>query len=331
MHEDSFAKKRTKSGSYFLLAVNKSMSDSVAILLATYNGSKYIQLQLDSLAKQSYKNWYLLISDDGSTDSTLDVVKSFQDTWGKEKVRLFNGPKRGSALNFMFLLKRASGIHKYFAFCDQDDIWDPDKLDRSLTYLETLSLGTPGLYGGHSRIIDAEGNFIGKSPLFRRKPSFQNALVQSIMGGNTMVMNDALRCKLIKLDYPLSLPSHDWWCYIVVTGVGGVCYYDPVPSVRYRQHVSNQVGANTGFSNKVKRLQQLMKGRFRFWTDSHLRMLLQIKSDLTADSLRTLGLFVKIRKCNEIQRIIYYWNSGIYRQSAAQTVMLFIAILIKRI
>ena len=118
----------------------------------------------------------------------------------------------------MSLLSDADIVGDFFACCDQDDVWWPDKLERALQWLHTVPEHVPAVYFSRTRNVDASGNIIGCSPLFRRPPNFRNALVQSIGGGNTMVFNRAAR-ELLVAAGPVDVASHDWWTYLLVSGL----------------------------------------------------------------------------------------------------------------
>ena len=90
-----------------------------------------------------------------------------------------------------------------------------------LGWLQTVPRGTPALYGARTLLIDPEGAYLGRSPLFCRPPTFRNALVQNIAGGNTMVFNEAARRLLMAAGSAVQVPSHDWWLYLLTTAGGG--------------------------------------------------------------------------------------------------------------
>ncbi len=125
------------------------------------------------------------------------------------------GPSRGFAENFRSLLTSSDVAADYFAFADQDDVWDKDKLSRAIGPVRETATETPALYCSRTRLVDESGQPIGFSPLFTRRPGFRNALVQSIAGGNTMVMNRAALSILAQSAQRTS-PSRspDWWTYL---------------------------------------------------------------------------------------------------------------------
>src|SRR5262245_13136920 len=197
---------------------------SVAILLGILEGARFLPAQLASFERQTHKNWFVVASDDGSTDESIRVLEKFRDARGG-LVTICNGPSGGFAANFLSLICRAELKANYYALSDQDDVWEDDKLARALAWLSQMPPQIPALYGSRTSLIDADGRFIGKSPLFRKPPAFANALVQNIAGGNTMVFNEAARHLVIQAGGVLAIQSHDWWLYLLVTAAGGVVHY----------------------------------------------------------------------------------------------------------
>ena len=158
----------------------------VAILLATKNGARYLAEQLRSYADQTVDQWSLHVSDDGSTDGTVEIIQQFARS-RPQAISVRQGPQQGYIRNFLSLAKDTSITGDYFAFSDQDDIWYPDKIERALSFLETIPKSAPALYFSRTEIVDEKLNHLGISPLFTRQPAFQNALIQNMGGGNTMV------------------------------------------------------------------------------------------------------------------------------------------------
>lgn len=301
----------------------------VAILLATRNGERFLHEQLASYGRQTFQNWELYASDDGSTDQTIKILRDFarQQT---RKVVVRSGPEQGYSENFMSLVRDASIAADVFAFSDQDDIWNEDKLERALRWLNTIPRGTPAVYFTRTELIDEVGTYLGLSPLFRRAPDFRNALVQNIGGGNTMVFNRAARQLLI--DFGLrNAVSHDWWLYQVVTGFGGLAHYDPVPSVKYRQHGKNMIGSGAGWRSRVDRLQLMAAGRVRHWNGANLKALNGCEMLLSQKSQRTLQHFAKARVSAWPLRLFHLYRSGVYRQSRFDQCGLYLAALLKQI
>jgi glycosyltransferase involved in cell wall biosynthesis len=298
---------------------------SVAILLCTRNGERFLPAQLASLAKQSFSNWTLHVSDDGSTDGTAAILAQYAGKLGSTAATIRGGPQQGFVANFLLLACDETITGDYFAYSDQDDIWEPEKLARAVEWLQTVPAPIPAMYCSRTRLIDQEDRECGLSRLFRRKPSFRNALVQSIAGGNTMVFNPAARRLLMKCGKAVRVPSHDWWTYLLTTAAGGVVHYDPLPMVRYRVHPENLVGANTGLLNKIRRLRMLARGRFEHWAELNVAALEPFRSHMTPENRAVFDLFRESRKHGLIRRQIGFLNAGVYRQTFLDNLGLLLA------
>ncbi len=302
----------------------------VAIFLCTKDGDRFLKEQLDSILKQRDCGFNLWVSDDGSTDDTLRILKSYQSSWGTQSLSIEPGPQQGYAANFLSLASRASIEADYYAFADQDDIWEPDKLSRAIDKLRLIDEDVPALYCARTRLIDQYGKGCGYTPIRRRRPSFANSLVQSLASGNSMVMNKAAHNLLCKAGQ-LNIISHDWWVYSLVTGSGGIVIYDKHPSVRYRQHDQNVLGASPGLRATHKRIYMLFQRRFQQWNAIHTKALDANRELLTTENAIMLDKFSKARVCRLIPRTIGIWRSGVYRQTLIGGLGLFAATLFDRI
>lgn len=287
----------------------------VAVLLCTYNGERFLKEQLDSIERQTHSAWIVAVSDDGSTDSTLEILQDYRKKWGEEKLTIFPGPKRGFAANFMSLTCLAGVESDFYAWADQDDIWLDHKLQTALDWLQTISEDVPALYCGRTELINENCQSIGFSPLFRRPATFSNALVQSIGGGNTMVFNHAALKLIREAGKEFSVVSHDWWAYLAVTGVGGRVFYDAAPTILYRQHNDNIVGSNSSLTSRVNRLRMVFEGRFRCWNQSNIRALESIDYRLSEENRSILNSFKEARAHRGLKRFLWLRRSGVYRQT----------------
>lgn len=303
----------------------------VAILLCTYQGERYLCEQLDSFAAQAYQQWEVWASDDGSSDGTRRLLECYQRQWSVGRLHVQAGPHAGFAANFMALTVDARIQAAYYAYSDQDDIWDAIKLERAVAWLQRVPAGVPALYCGRTRLVDAGNNDIGLSALFSKPPHFANALMQNIGGGNTMVFNDAARQLLIQAGGLQPIITHDWWAYLVVTGCGGQVYYDSQPTLRYRQHGRNLVGSNRGWPARVRRARLLLQGQFRHWNDCNIAALRQLESRLTAENRETLERFAKARAMPLIPRLVHLRRSGVYRQTALGNLGLLMAAVLGKV
>ncbi|WP_052317916.1 glycosyltransferase family 2 protein [Frateuria aurantia] len=311
--------------------MTETRASSVAILLCTWNGAAFLPAQLASIAAQTWGNWRLLASDDGSTDGTLAQLEAFRAEHGAEKVQLLRGPGKGYAANFMSVLRAAAGQAEYFAFCDQDDVWDADKLQRAIEVLQRWPEKKPALYCGRSRLIDMEGRACGLSMYFGRPPSFRNALVQSLAGANTMVVNAAAMRLLAATPDDQPVVSHDWWAYLLVTGAGGHVYYDQQPSISYRQHGSNVIGAALGWRQRWRRFGQMLGGSYRRWNDINLPALTAMESWLSAESAASLRAYRQLRESGLFGRLVGFYRMHLYRQTRAGDLGFWCAVLLGRL
>ncbi len=298
----------------------------VAILLATRNGAPFLEQQLASLEAQSHPAVDIWASDDGSTDATIDILEAWQKRWRKGRVDIVQGPRAGFAENFRSMIRDRRIEADYYAFCDQDDVWEPDKLATAIGWIDTQPSATPLLFCSRTRTMAETGALLGHSPLFRRPASFRNALVQSIAGGNTMVLNRLARDLVALASDRSAFVSHDWWCYMIVTGAGGTVRYAERPFVLYRQHAGNIVGANTSGRARMDRLRRLLHGQFAKWSDLNIEGLDRNRDLLTHDAANVLDLFKKARRGNLFASLADLRRSGVYRQTAAATLLLWIAV-----
>ncbi len=303
----------------------------MAVLLCTKDGERFLAEQLDSINAQTFSGWKVWASDDGSCDGTLAILDQYASRW-RGRLSVQSGPKLGFAANFLSLVCNEKVTAAYYAFCDQDDIWEPEKLARALAWLATVPSTVPGLYCSRTRLIDEADREIGLSPLFSRPPGFANALVQSIGGGNTMVFNQAARALLQKAgNRGVDIVTHDWWAYLLVAGCGGTVFYDSCSTVRYRQHGGNLVGANIGWSASLARIRLLTEGRFRAWNAKNLRALQEVNRMLTPENQEVLARWAKSRKQPLLPRVLGIKRAGVYRQTLAGNLGLLAAALFRRL
>ena len=304
---------------------------SICILMGTFNGQAFLAEQLLSIENQSHKNWRLLISDDGSTDATLTIAKEFQKKWGSDRLEIREGPKQGFCKNFLSLACDPSIKANFYAFADQDDVWMVDKLSTAIAYFKAeTNTDLPGVYCGRTQIVDEHLKVLGRSPLFSLPLSFRNALVQSIAGGNTMVFNQGAK-ELLEKAGLLSVVSHDWWVYQLITGAAGVVYYDPVPTVLYRQHDGCLVGSNSSFKSRADRMYNAFKGQFKNWNAINCDALLIVQHLLIKENKDILVIFNKLRSASFKDRLRLLEVAGLYRQTWRGTLSLWFANLIDRI
>ncbi|WP_454876738.1 glycosyltransferase family 2 protein [Pseudomonas farris] len=303
----------------------------VAILLCTYNGAKFIRSQLDSILLQTHENWSLYISDDGSTDATLEIIESYQRQLPPNKLTLLEGPRQGFSKNFISLIKNKNINADFFAFSDQDDVWFLDKLERSIKYASRSLPSRPFLYCSRTKLVNVDGIATGLSPLFSKRPAFRNALVQSLAGANTMLINTISRELLSKTPEDTGIPAHDWLAYLLISAAGGEIVYDSAPTLEYRQHENNLIGANSGIAARFSRLVKMFSGRFKQWNSQNIYILEKLRACIAQENIKSFDNFAIGRTCNLFLRIVLIKKSGIYRQTLAGSISLWIAVVFNKI
>lgn len=302
----------------------------VAILLAVKDGARFLSEQLQSYTEQTHLDWSVHVSDDGSRDTTVDIVQEFA-SGASQQVTLRDGPRAGSASNFLCLVRDGKIDADYFAFSDQDDVWHTEKLKRAISILRAVPSGQPALYCSRTELIDEVGRHLGYSTAFKQPPSFRNALVQSIAGGNTMVFNRPAR-NLLRNVSDEGLVAHDWMTYLVISGAGGMIFYDQIPSVRYRQHRDNLVGSNLGFQASALRLKMVLAGQWQVWNSLNLKVLERLFDHITDENRNILERFVEMRQARPLpQRLSNLWKSGVYRQTRLGDLALLLAVIANKI
>jgi glycosyltransferase involved in cell wall biosynthesis len=313
------------------LRQGRAAAAPVAILLCTFNGARFLPQQLASYEAQEFADWRLVASDDGSQDATLSLLEDFQKKHGAGTVQIRGGPRRGFVANFLSLICDPEVRGAYYALSDQDDVWLPDKLARARRFLMNAPADKPVVYCSRTRFINDSGAEIGLSPLFKKPPSFRNALTQSIAGGCTMVLNEAARQLLMRAGADVNCASHDWWVYMAVTAVGGTLFYDPVPSICYRAHAQNVIGQNTSLAAQLLRARLLWHGRYKSWADMNVAALERIESEMTDQNRRVFSLFRSARKQSLVPRVRGLMRAGIRRQTLLGNIGLAAAALVGKI
>ena len=250
------------------------MTKMIDIILSTYNGEKYLTEQIDSIVNQEYKNWNLLIRDDGSTDSTIQIINKYEKKF-PGNITLINDQEGnlGPALSFYKLLDWSAA--PYVAFCDQDDIWDQSKLVNGLNMLGNHPRDIPLLYFSNVQCINEYGEVKG-TPKIPKRISFENAVVENVVYGCTIIINRTAR-DLLLAKKPTKLLMHDWWIYLVVTAFGEVIF-DNCPNIKYRLHSDNTVGLQK--NNLIKNLRKIFPFINSLANENALRVTDQLKEFL---------------------------------------------------
>lgn len=225
----------------------------VNVLLSTYNGGKYIKEQINSVLNQKDVEVLLFIRDDGSTDNTCDILKTYSSY---PNVILFLENNIGCVNSFFKLLSIAKEHPRkgeYYAFCDQDDVWLNDKLSEGIKAIIKLNNDKPCMYCSNLYVVDKDLNYIKMMYNDNIHPNIANSLVENIATGCTIIINNCA-VKFLSLKMPKYIIMHDWWIYSVCILFGEV-YFDNKAYIKYRQHGNNTIGIQKeGFCHKTKQL-----------------------------------------------------------------------------
>jgi len=291
----------------------------VVILLATYQGAAHLGTQLDSIAAQRHKDWSLVVSDDGSSDDTRQIIHDFAQKHGSSRVYLIEGPRSGATQNFLSLLPYVPP-ETLAAFCDQDDLWLPHKLERAVAALTPH--GGPAHYAARTIIADQQLRPLVQSRHFRRPLGLRNALVQACMAGNTSVFN-AASVALLQAAAPhardAGILSHDWWAYQVNAAFDAALIHDPEPALLYRQHPNSEVGRNDTLPALAVRLRKLMAGSFGPWLRANHTALSPLMEKMPAKHRHLLDHLDGMLTRPGPQALKAMRRAGFYRQTRPAT------------
>jgi glycosyltransferase involved in cell wall biosynthesis len=305
----------------------------IAILLSTYNSEKYLKQQLDSLFNQSYTHWQLLVRDDGSTDSTLSILKSYNDP----RIKIVEvGPNLGTIQSFSKLLEL--GLFDYFFFCDHDDIWKPDKIERQIIQIQSIEhekgKDIPILVHSDLEVINELGETIATSmwsfgKFYTYRKTLPQLIVQGFVTGCTIAGNQAL-LKMIR-PIPKGVFMHDWWSSLVAATIG-VIYSDPITSIRYRVHSQNQIGVIKPsifqIFDKIKNPEKYVKFFYESFSQAEA-FLNRFGNQLKPKDRRALEIYGQLLHKNRFIRIFLairygFIRSTLYRNGLFYWVLFFV-------
>ena len=212
----------------------------VQVLLSCFNGVRWIREQLDSLLQQSLTDLGILVRDDGSDDGTQAILEEYRQ---KGFLQWYTGEHLGASRSFWHLLQNSTDAD-YYAFCDQDDVWDTDKLETAVRMLGQTDPAVPALYCSDVRVTDSELHTVSRHMVKEMPVDYAHALIRNAAPGCTFVFNHSARDVLKIYDAEKSgLRLHDWTVFQIVACFGTVIF-DPETHMSYRQHGDNAIGAH---------------------------------------------------------------------------------------
>ncbi len=278
----------------------------VQILLSTYNGSQYVEEQINSILNQDYPEISLLIRDDGSKDDTLQIIKRLaaEDC----RISYYQGDNLGVYKSFFDLMIKADLSADYYALSDQDDLWKSDKIRKAVEMLGD-NKEIPILYCSNTSLVDEDLKPLeNKIKRPRIRPSFGNALVENISAGCTCVFNKKL-LEIVVEHLPDFTIMHDWWLYLTASAFGKTIY-DENAYILYRQHSNNVVGSRFTYFDEFKvRVNNFNNNRGKI--NHQLREFKRLYV-LDNEKAKLLNMVILVKKITYRIRIIF--NTQIYRQ-----------------
>lgn len=243
-------------------------NQSVLVLLAAYNGESYIRPMIDSVLAQDHTDLRLIVSDDNSTDGTPSILAEYAAAYPDKITHYRSGKRFGNAQkHFMHLLEQFHDA-PYIMFCDQDDVWHPNKISKTLALMKTIETdsATPSMVHTDLRVVDGElreiaPSFCAHSAIDGHRLSLNQLLVQNVVTGCTMMINRRLAKMVCKRYDSEGMLMHDWWIALLASACGKVAFLNEA-TIDYRQHDKNSVGAKNVYSPAYL-LKRLRSNRMR--------------------------------------------------------------------
>ena len=262
--------------------------EKINILMATYNGRRYVAKQVESILNQTYKDFRLIISDDGSTDSTVKILQEYEQK--DSRVEIYSQQKnQGVVSNFEFLIGKVRS--ELFMFSDQDDIWEPDKIEKTLEKMENdnLDLVYTDLQVVDSRLKQIAPSYWALKGLdyrIRKYNNFESLYLNNFITGCTMLVKSKWINEFMPLPKTSKYVLHDYWISLVISQKGKIGYLDE-PTIKYRQHTGNRVGSKTK-SEELKNLDEVRK-LFIDVKVEHFKTFIQNENKFKSNSYKELN------------------------------------------
>lgn len=282
----------------------------VTVLLAVFSGEKYLREQIESILNQTVSDIKIVIRDDGSTDSSPQIIDNYAQKY-PEKIFVLSGAPTGSAAaNFGEMLKAVDD--DYIMFSDQDDVWFPDKVRKTLDLMlktengenDIPALVHTNLVVTDSRLKVISDSFFDYQKIYPEDLSLNRLLVQNYVTGCTVMINRALKNRALPI--PEGAAMHDWWLALSASAFGRIATENE-PTIYYRQHSGNQVGAKAGgglslFVRKIKTFGKIKEDYTATYRQAAF-MLAAYKDILDVDNKKILEEYLKLQTCGRIEKI----------------------------
>ncbi|MBE0471489.1 MAG: glycosyltransferase family 2 protein [Methyloprofundus sp.] len=309
----------------------------IDILLATYNGEKYLIQQLDSILDQSFNQWRVLVRDDGSSDRSCAILKEYQKKFPNQfhiiSCELGNV---GILQNFLLLMQYSEA--PYVMLCDQDDIWKPNKISLTLQAMkeaESISFNKlPILVHTDLQVVDERLNVLNKSFWHYQHinpylDSYNRLLVQNTVTGCTVMINRALLNLAIPI--PSQVIMHDWWLALVASSFGKIVVLEE-QTMLYRQHGNNDTGAKEWSLVYVVKKALTLFNRTELLRSIRLTQLQaevfynRFSQQLTNNQKGVIVGYIGLEKKNRVFRALFLFRNRLLKQGVIRNIALFIRI-----
>lgn len=291
-----------------------------AILMGVFNGEAYLDEMLESLREQTCQDFICYLHDDGSTDGSVEIIRK----WTKKDSHFvaIEGPPTGSAKdNFLWMLGEVEA--KRYFFADQDDVWLPEKIEKSLLRMDTdpeLLAVFSDLYVTDARLRVLSNSFLTDLRRDIHRTDYRQVLLENLAAGCTLLINKKVRDAAFHLPHKERIDLHDHFLLSLAAGMGRVSGIDE-PLVLYRQHDKNEVGASKeNLPHRIRRnLKEFIKGNFFQSKKAFIRQILTLSGELSEmeaipeERRGILKAFAKLKERPKLERIRFCRRQGFRR------------------
>lgn len=291
--------------------------NNVYVMLSTYNGEKYLKEQINSVIVQKNVKLKLRIRDDGSKDKTLDIIKEYSNKY--DNIEYFVGSNVGACNSFLELIYESPDC-EYYAFCDQDDYWYPEKLYKAIEQLEKYK-DIPAMYFSKKNLVDKDRKKMAQEDTKVNKVTYGASLFSGVAYGCTMVINKEAM-QLIKKYKPTHMAMHDIWVWRVVAAFGKVIY-DPNSYIDYRQHGNNCVGAKAAIGKRILLgLESIVKRKDEHYRSEAASEMYNAFGNIMNERNRKLTYELANAPKSMLQRVKLFFNKDMESQTFFETMIL---------
>ena len=295
----------------------------IAILMATYNGEHFLQEQIESILDQSYTDWSLFIHDDGSSDGTNAIIDDYVVRYPEKIFRVLGASCGCARDNFFFLMREVEA--DFYMFCDQDDVWMPEKVRKTYISMQDIDCGSnPALVFTELSVVDENRSMIAESMsdyqnLNCRDLSLNRLLIQNAVTGCTMMVNRALRDMMLKYNHIENIKMHDWWAGIIAAAFGEILFIDE-PTIWYRQHEDNSVGAQNDNSLNYQLDRVKNKESMRYSLELTRLQARELVEAFALPSEHIISQYANCMSMGKLQRLHFYFKNDILKTGIARLI-----------